>query len=99
MNVTVDQRAVKWLQAQDITEREAFNLKCQQAVADDLTTWRNVGKGLYDYRISGNFRMVARKSGGKDVKPSDSFAVLAIYRHGTSGGKQWVAGDKVPAYG
>ena len=98
MNVTVNAKATQWVAAQSLETRTAYNTKCQEAVNDDLSTWRNVGAGLFDYRVSGNFRMLAKKSGGKVAKPADNFEVLAIYRHATGGGKEWVAGEKVPAY-
>ena len=98
MQVTINNDATQWIAAQTQKQINAYNTKCQEAVNNDLGTWRNVGGGLYDYHISGDFRMVAKKSGGINVIATDTFNVLAIYRHAKKG-KEWVAGQKVPAYG
>jgi len=91
MNVTVNDKVKAWLLKQASAVRTTFNTKCGEAVDDDLSTWRNVGVGNYDYRASGNFRVVATKSG-------NNFNVAAIYKHAPAGGKQKVCGQTVTRY-
>jgi hypothetical protein len=98
MTVTVNNAVNQWIASQPKPVKDAYNTKCSEASDNDLSTWRNVGGGLFDYRVSGDDRLVAKKSGGKEAAESDTFAVLAIYRH-ASKGKTFVRGEKVPAYG
>jgi hypothetical protein len=76
-------------QAPDV--RQQYNTKCAEAVNGDLSTWRNVGRGIYDYHVSGNFRAVA-------VKDEDDFDLKAIYKHANRGGKTKVVGAIVVGY-
>lgn len=71
--------------------KNQYNTKCTEALNDDLSTWRDVGTGIYDYRVSGDYRAVAKKTG-------NTFNVAAIYRHATSGGKTKVVGATVVGY-
>jgi hypothetical protein len=98
MNVTVNDAVNQWMATQSKPVKDAYNTKCTEASNDDLSTWRNVGGGLFDYRVSGDDRLVAKKSGGRDPAPADTFNILAMYRHAKKG-KTFVRGEKVPAYG
>ena len=88
MNVTVNEKVKVWMQNQTQASKDMFNTKCTEAVQGDFSTWRNVGRRIYDYRASGNFRVVA-------IKNSDGFSVAAIYKHSTSGGKELVCGQRL----
>ena len=91
MNVTVNEKVKQWVLKQIPKVKDMFNTKCSEAVEDDLSTWRNVGVGNYDFRASGNFRVVATKSG-------NNFNVAAIYKHAPAGGKQKICGQTVLRY-
>ena len=94
MDVMVNDKAADWIQGQAPAVRRQYNTKCGEAADDDLSTWRDVGKSVYDYNVSGmgDYRVVAVKSG-------TTFHVQAIYRHGSSGGKTKVVGADVSDYG
>jgi hypothetical protein len=91
VNVTVNNAVTGWMTTQTQPVKNTYNTKCTEAANDDLSTWRNVGKGIYDYRVSGNFRAVAKKTG-------NNFDVAAIYEHGEHGGKVKVVGTTVAGY-
>ncbi len=63
MNVTVNNKVNDWLGNQTPTVKNTFNTKCTEAINNDLSTWRDVGKSIYDYNVSGDFRAVATKNG------------------------------------
>lgn len=90
----VNDKTADWIQGQAPAVRTQYNTKCTEAMNDDLSTWRDVGKSVYDYNVSGmgDYRVVAVKSG-------NDFNVQAIYRHGSSGGKTKVVGATVASYG
>ncbi len=91
MNVTVNTAVSGWMSTQTQPVKTQYNTKCTEAMNNDLSTWRDVGKGIYDYRVSGDYRAVAKKTG-------NNFDVAAIYRHATSGGKEKVVGATVAGY-
>lgn len=91
MNVTVNNKVTAWLNGQTKDVKDTFNTKCTEVINNDLSTWRDVGKSNYDYRVSGDYRCVSTKSGV-------NFNVAAIYRHGSSGGKELVTGQTVTGY-
>ena len=94
MDVTVNDEVSDWVAGQDQDIIDQYNGKCGDAVNDDLTRWRDVGQGVYDYRVAGlgDLRVVATKNG-------DDFNVAAIYRHGSNRGKVKVLGATVANYG
>ena len=98
MNVQVNNQVRTWMTARAQAEKNMFNSKCTEAAGNDLSTWRNVGRQIHDYRVSGNFRCVATKTGGGSGAPGDTFTIQAIYRHAGSGGKQKVTGNTVGNY-
>jgi hypothetical protein len=92
MNVTVNDKVTEWITGSTISGiKDTYNTKCGEAANDDLSTWRDVGKGIYDFRASGDYRVVAKKSG-------NNFNVAAIYEHASSGGKKKVCGETVSDY-
>ncbi|MEZ5083420.1 MAG: hypothetical protein R2750_08230 [Bacteroidales bacterium] len=91
MNVTVNSKVSDWISGQAKQVRDMYNTKCTEAVNNDLSTWRDVGRGNHDFRASGDYRVVATKTG-------NNFNVAAIYRHGTRGGKVKVCGQTVLNY-
>jgi len=92
MNVTDNAKVRSWVLAQSARGlKNKYNVHCAEAANNDLTSWRNVGKGNYDFRASGNNRIVAHKSG-------NNFYVSAVYKHGTNGGKTLVTGVAVAGY-
>jgi hypothetical protein len=97
MNVTVNQSVSAWMGKQTTDVKNMYNTKCGEAVANDLRTWRNVGKGVYDFRASGNYRVVATKTGGQQANDGDTFNVAAIYKHANKGKKKLV-GATVASY-
>ena len=91
MNVTVNDQVSSWIRRQTQKVKDMYNTKCGEAVNDDLTTWRDVGRGNYDFRASGDFRVVAKKAG-------NNFNIAAIYKHAPNRGKQKVCGQSVVNY-
>jgi len=93
VNVTVNTAVSGWMSTQTQAVKNQYNTKCTEAMNNDLSTWRHVGGGsdIYDYRVSGDFRAVARKT-------NNNFDVAAIYRHATNGGKTKVVGATVTGY-
>ena len=97
MNVMVNHSVAGWMGKQTADVKNMFNTKCGEAVRNDLRTWRNVGKGVYDFWASGNFRVVATKTGGNQANDGDTFNVAAIYKHANKGKKK-VVGANVASY-
>jgi hypothetical protein len=91
MDVKVNDKVQVWMSNQGKAEKNTFNTKCTEAINDDLSTWQLVGKSVYHYRVTGNFRAVATKSG-------KNFNVAAIYKHGENGGKVLETGQTVKDY-
>ncbi len=91
MEVTINDAVQAWCDTNKVVAK-TLRTKCTEAYNDDFSTWRNVGKSVYDFRASGDYRVVAKKS-------TAVFAVKAVYQHGTSGGKVYVCGERVKEYG
>lgn len=98
MNVIVNNAVSTWFATQAQGVRTTYNTKCTEAANNDLSTWRNVGRGVYDFRASGDLRVVATKTGAANPANTDTLNVAAIYRHGTNGGKTFVRGAPVTNY-
>jgi len=90
VDVTINDAVTTWCGKHNATN--TLNSKCTEAHNNDLSCWRQITTTLYDVRASGDYRIVAVVSGS-------NFAVKAIYRHPTRGGKEYVAGERVKAYG
>ncbi|HGG57883.1 MAG TPA: hypothetical protein ENK31_08830 [Nannocystis exedens] len=74
-------------------QREIPHSKYTEAYNDDLSGWRQVKATIYyDLRASTDYRIVA-------VAQGDNFAVKAIHCRGKNGGKTYVAGEHITAYG
>lgn len=92
MEVTQNNKMKAWIDGQSTPGlAQKYINHCTEAANNDLSQWRNVGKGSYDFRADGNHRVVAHKDG-------DNFYVSAIYKHGTNGGKTLIAGQAVAGY-
>jgi len=90
VEVTINDEVQGWCDTHKASK--ALQTKCTEAYNDNFSTWRHVGKSVYDFRASGDYRVVARKS-------TAAFAVKAVYQHATRGGKVHVCGEKVKDYG
>jgi hypothetical protein len=93
MDVTINDKVQQWVNSTSTIAERALTTKCTEAHNDDLSTWRNVGKGVYDFVVPGatDYRIVA-------VKSSTNFDVKAVYNHPKSGGKEKIAGETVAGY-
>ena len=98
MIVNVIPTVSAWVAGRAQAQRNIYNTKCTEAANNDLSTWRNVGRGNYDCRLDGDLRLVASKTGGVAVAATDTFTVSAIYRHADGGGKTLIVGTAVPTY-
>jgi hypothetical protein len=93
MDVTINNKVQQWVNSTSTIAEKALTTKCTEAHNDDLSTWRDVGKGVYDFMVPGatDYRIVAVKSG-------TDFDVKAVYKHAKGGGKEKVAGETVLGY-
>jgi hypothetical protein len=91
MNVTINNKVTGWCVTHPHST-EALETKCTEVTNDDFSTWRNVGKSIYDFPVpgAGNYKIVAVKGAAFDVK--------AVYSHPAKGGKKKEVGETVTGY-
>jgi hypothetical protein len=86
----IDDAVRGWCDANDAGG--TLNTKCMQVFRDGLTAWRNVGKGMYDFRAGDEHNVVAVVRGA-------TLEVKAVYRLAPERAPEFVAGERLPEYG
>jgi hypothetical protein len=91
MDVTINNKVTGWCAAHPHSTK-ALETKCTEVTKDDFSTWRHVGKSVYDFPApgAGDYKIVAVKG--------TVFEVKAVYSHGARGGKTKEAGEAVTGY-
>jgi hypothetical protein len=82
MNVTINDEVTQWCAGHPHSTK-TLETKCTEVTRDDFSTWRHVGKSVYDFPApgAGNYKIVA-------VKGASVFDVKAVYSHAAKGKKK-----------